>query len=93
MPYTCLKDITNGKEVVSLSETDICDLLIELRKQTSMSQKAFAEYFNIPVSTLQDWEHHRRKPSVYLFQMMSRLLEYERKFNKLREDDTNGKIN
>jgi len=35
----------------------------ELRAQTRMTQKEFAEYFNIPIRTLQDWEA-KKNPSA-----------------------------
>ena len=43
-----------------------------LRKETGMKQVEFAEYFAIPVRTIQEWEHDRRTPPEYLI----RLLEY-----------------
>jgi len=33
-----------------------------MRKRTGLSQTAFAARFAIPVSTLRDWEQHRRMP-------------------------------
>ena len=44
----------------------------QLRKDTGMKQVEFAEYFGIPVRTIQEWEHDRRTPPDYLI----RLLEY-----------------
>lgn len=34
-----------------------------IRKKLDMSQKAFAEYFGVKLSTIQDWEQGRRVPS------------------------------
>ncbi len=51
----------------------------ELRNKTNMSQSQFANYFNIPLSTLQDWEHNRRKPPIYVIEMMTKILKYENK--------------
>ena len=48
------------------------DRIIRMRKETGMKQVEFAEYFAIPVRTLQEWEHDRRTPPEYLV----RLLEY-----------------
>ena len=48
------------------------DRIIRMRKETGMKQVEFAEYFDIPVRTLQEWEHDRRTPPEYLV----RLLEY-----------------
>lgn len=49
----------------------------ELRKSTKMSQSKFSAYFDIPTSTLQDWEHKRRTPPPYIASMMQRILELE----------------
>ena len=50
----------------------------QLRKSTGMSQRVFAMYFGIPVSTLQDWEHGSRNPPSYVISMMDRILTLER---------------
>lgn len=46
----------------------------ELRDTTGFSQSKFAALFHIPVSTLQDWEHGRRKPPEYVVFMINELL-------------------
>lgn len=46
----------------------------ELRDTTGLSQSKFTALFHIPVSTLQDWEHGRRKPPEYVVFMISELL-------------------
>ena len=48
----------------------------ELRAQTGLSQSKFANLFDIPVATLQDWEHGRRKPPIYVVNMIKTILEY-----------------
>lgn len=49
----------------------------ELRQLTKMSQSKFSAYFGIPTSTLQDWEHERRKPPEYIINMIERILKLE----------------
>ena len=49
----------------------------ELRKITGLSQAKFAKHVDIPVSTLQDWEHKRRIPPTYIVLMMKKILESE----------------
>ena len=63
----------------------------ELRKETGMSQSAFAAYLGIPVRTLQDWEQERRTPPEYVVEMMERILnnEYFRK-DKVNENELLG---
>ena len=47
----------------------------ELRIQTGLSQSKFAHMFDIPVSTLKDWEHERRNPPAYVINMIRTILE------------------
>lgn len=49
----------------------------ELRLQTGLSQSKFAKMFDIPVSTLKDWEQERRNPPSYVINMMRTILQYK----------------
>lgn len=49
----------------------------EFRLQTGLSQKEFAEYFDIPFRTLQEWEQGRRTPPDYILKMMKRIWRLE----------------
>ena len=49
----------------------------ELRKVSGLSQTMFAEKFEIPTSTLQDWEHNRRTPPTYVVSMIDKILSLE----------------
>ena len=51
----------------------------ELRQLTGLSQRKFAEHFEIPFRTLQEWEQERRTPPQYLLSLMIRILELEAK--------------
>lgn len=42
----------------------------ELRIKSGMERKAFAEYFNIPYRTLQDWELENRKCPDYVIALI-----------------------
>ena len=53
--------------------------LIEIRKRTGMNRREFAEYFDIPYRTVQDWELGNRQMPEYLF----RLIEYKIRMEKL----------
>ena len=46
----------------------------ELRKSMGLSQTQFADKFDIPVRTLQQWEQGRSEPPVYVIKMMSYIL-------------------
>ena len=50
--------------------------LKELRLQTGLSQSKFASMFEIPVATLKDWEQGRRKPPIYVINMIRTILDY-----------------
>ena len=59
----------------------------DLRKSTQMTQKAFSEYLNIPVRTLQDWEAGRRTPPEYVLELIKYKIEKEsRKMKKIKLD-------
>lgn len=53
----------------------------QLRKETNLSQKKFADLFEIPVATLQDWESERRKAPKYVIKMITNILEYKKMFD------------
>ena len=53
------------------------DMIVELRDKTGMSRKEFAEYFEIPYRTLQDWELGNRRMPEYLFRLMEYKVEAE----------------
>ena len=42
----------------------------EIRILTGMSQSKFGGYLNIPMRTIQDWENERRKPPVYVVELI-----------------------
>lgn len=46
----------------------------ELRKSMGLSQSKFAEKFDIPVRTLQQWEQGRSEPPVYVIKMISYIM-------------------
>lgn len=50
-----------------------------LRTETGMSRKTFAEHFGIPLRTIEDWEANRRTPPEYI----PRLLYYQWKYEQL----------
>lgn len=46
----------------------------ELRKLTSLTQKAFSEKYHIPKRTLEDWEGGRRKPTDAFLYLLERVV-------------------
>lgn len=46
------------------------DELVHLRTSIGMNRKQFAQYFEIPYRTIQEWELENRKMPEYLLQLM-----------------------
>ena len=67
MPYTICRELSGG----GIMEVR------ELRLQTGLSQSKFAKMFDVPVSTLKDWEQERRNPPAYVVNMMRTILQYK----------------
>lgn len=51
----------------------------ELRQQSGMSQKQFAEYFGIPKRTIENWEAGVNQCQQYLLDLMQYKLNNEKK--------------
>ena len=54
------------------------EILLDLRKQSGMNRREFAEYFSIPYRTVQDWELGNRKMPEYLLILMEYKLRGEK---------------
>jgi DNA-binding transcriptional regulator YiaG len=54
----------------------------EIRQQSGMNLKRFSEYFEIPYSTLQNWEGGHRQCPEYLLKLIQYKIEKERKQNE-----------
>lgn len=61
---------------------DSKDLLCNLRKESGMNRREFAEYFGIPYRTVQDWELGNRQMPDYLFRLMEYKLRIEKMIDK-----------
>lgn len=46
----------------------------ELRESTGMTQKAFAEMYGIPLSTLRKWEQGETSPAPYVIDLLAKTL-------------------
>lgn len=49
----------------------------EIRTSMELSQQQFADYFEIPVKTIRDWEQGRRKPPDYIPKLLDRVCRVE----------------
>ncbi len=58
----------------------------EFRKTTGLNQINFANYFGIPIATVQGWETKKRTPPPYVLELMIKVWNYEH--DKRIEDAT-----
>ena len=49
-------------------------MIKEIRKLTGLTQTAFAEKYNLPVRTLQNWECGKGTPPPYVLQWLERIV-------------------
>ena len=69
------------------AETGLNRIFIYARGFTAM----FAEHFQIPLRTVEEWEAGRRKPPEYIPRLIKYQILYEQQFgkqNKKEHDDT-----
>lgn len=52
------------------------DQVREIRKRTGLTQAAFAEKYEIPKRTLENWEAGKREPPIYVLKMLEILSEH-----------------
>ncbi|MFG6393734.1 MAG: helix-turn-helix domain-containing protein [Lachnospiraceae bacterium] len=62
------------------------ELIAKLRKETGMTQRAFAEYFKIPLRTYEQWERGKRKIPGYLLRLMVYKLKTEQLVTEVTEE-------
>lgn len=62
----------------------------ELRYQTGLTQKEFADTFSIPVSTLRKWEHGESTPAPYIVKLIADRLPVNKDYlTKIKDDKGN----
>lgn len=74
-PNECGDYYLDGKEIwVEELDVETCaaswDRIKQLRRQTGLSQKAFAERFGIPTRTVQNWEYGVNEAPEYLLDLL-----------------------
>lgn len=67
--------------------TEAMNEIKKIRKETGMTQKAFSEFFGIPVRTLQDWEAGLRTPPDYVVRLLPYKLNFEWDYENKRPKD------
>ena len=68
------------------TKVDPKDRLIELRKKTGLSRKEFAEKFEIPYRTIQDWELGNRVMPEYVLRLIAYRIEMDPLLKKDQQD-------
>ena len=53
------------------------EMLVELRKETGLSRKAFADHFDIPYRTITDWERGERTMPDYVLRLIAYYIQSE----------------
>lgn len=51
--------------------------ILELRKQTGLSQSQFAKKFHLTIRAVQSWEQGQRNTPEHVLYMIQKILEYE----------------
>ena len=70
---------------------ELSEKIHALRAETGLNLKQFAEHFQIPLRTVEEWEAGRRKPPEYIPRLKKYQIMYEQQFgkqNKKEHDDT-----
>lgn len=49
----------------------------ELRKIQGLTQKAFAEKYNIPKRTIENWENGKSEPPIYVLELLEKVISSE----------------
>ena len=66
------------------------EFLRKLREQTGMNRRQFAEYFDIPYRTVQEWELGNQRMPDYLLRLMVYKLKTERLIEEGAEERNQG---
>lgn len=65
---------------------EVKERLVELRASTGMNRREFAEYFEIPYRTVQEWELGNRKMPEYLLRLMAYKVKIEQQNNEVDDE-------
>ncbi len=66
---------------------DLSEKIRALRTETGLSRKQFAEHFQIPLRTVEEWEAGRRKPPEYIPRLIKYQIMYEQQIDKQFKSD------
>lgn len=60
---------------------EVREILKSMRKEANMTQKDFAEYFGIPIRTVEDWERGVRHMPDYVLRLFVYKMEMEERIS------------
>lgn len=66
---------------------DSSEKIRKIREQTELNRKEFAEYFGIPLRTIEEWEAGRRTPPEYVPRLMEYRIKYEELMERKKKED------
>lgn len=61
---------------------ELSEKIRALRTETGLNRKQFAEHFQIPLRTVEEWEAGRRKPPEYIPRLIKYQIMYEQQVDK-----------
>lgn len=67
-----------------MADKDFSERIKDLRTNCGMTQSEFAEYFDIPVITVRNWENNYRSPSAYIINLIEKVIILENENNSLK---------
>lgn len=66
---------------------ELSERIRALRAETGLNRKQFAEHFQIPLRTVEEWEAGRRKPPEYIPRLLKYQIMYEQQFGNQKKYD------
>lgn len=63
------------------------NIIRSIREALQLSQSQLADKFNIPVGSIQSWEHETRRPPAYVPEMMIRICQLESELAMLQRPE------
>ena len=65
---------------------ELCEIIRGLRAETGLNRRQFAEHFQIPLRTVEEWEAGRRKPPAYIPRLIKYQIMYEQQVGEKEEN-------
>lgn len=66
---------------------ELSEKIRSLRAETGLNRKQFAEHFQIPLRTVEEWEAGRRKPPEYIPRLLKYQIMYEQQLGNQKKHE------